>query len=134
MDKDILEILTLDNAISVDKDNKTHVDYFIFDEFEIHFNMIPPNSVQEWHYHQNIEETICVISGQMECSWLENHKINTKTIYPKQIVRVKQSTHTFSNQNNKACEFIVFRFVPDKKSKKEIIKNDKTIMEVNNEL
>lgn len=31
-----IEILTKINAISVIKENKTNVDYFIFDEFEIH--------------------------------------------------------------------------------------------------
>ena len=39
-----LDIFTKLDGISVTKENKTDVDYFIFDEFEIHLNKIPPNA------------------------------------------------------------------------------------------
>ncbi len=55
-----IEILSAADAISVVKTNKTKVDYFIFDEFEVHHCTIPAHSVQEWHRHNVIEEVIDV--------------------------------------------------------------------------
>ena len=45
------QILTISDAISVTKENRTKVDYYLFDEYEIHLNSIPSGAVQEWHYH-----------------------------------------------------------------------------------
>lgn len=125
-----LDICRLEDAISVVKENGTEVSYFIFDEYEIHFNRIPPHSVQEWHFHEKIEEIILVISGKMKCSWMEKDKMKSEMIEKKEIVRVKHSVHTFSNESEDDCEFIVFRMVPDGVSKREIIKRDKVQVEV----
>lgn len=123
-----LEILTLANAIHIEKENQTVVDYYLFDEFEIHINTIPPHSIQEWHYHSNIEETLVILDGELTTWWKEDEV--RKTIVKKdEVIRVKQSIHTFSNESNEPVKFIVFRFVPDGINKREIIKNDKTIIE-----
>ena len=60
-----VDILTKLDSISVTKENKTKVDYYVFDEFEVHLNRIPPNSKQEWHLHKIIEEVLVVTEGQV---------------------------------------------------------------------
>lgn len=35
---------SLIDAIHIDKDNGTSVDYYLFDEYEIHFNLIAPHT------------------------------------------------------------------------------------------
>lgn len=62
---DIIEFLGQDDSINVNKDNGTSVSYFIFNEYEIHINKIAPYSVQEWHFHSKIEETILIIKGEL---------------------------------------------------------------------
>lgn len=52
-----LNILTLQDSIFVAKENGTHTNYFLFPEYEIHYNQIHPHTVQEWHYHQYIERS-----------------------------------------------------------------------------
>lgn len=52
-----------------------------------------------------------------------------KKIIANEIVRVGNSTHTFENETDTEVEFIVFIFVPNGIDKREIIKNDKVIVD-----
>lgn len=123
-----VDILTKLNAISVVKENKTNVDYYIFDEFEIHLNKIPPHSKQEWHRHEIIEEILVVNEGQMVISWKEDDAIIDRTLFKGSIARVKNSIHTIENITDNWAEFTVFRMVPTGNVKSEIIKNDKVVI------
>lgn len=53
----------MEDAITVQKPNGTHVSYHIFEESEIHLNRITPGSVQEWHYHTLIDECLLITKG-----------------------------------------------------------------------
>lgn len=128
-----VNILTKADAISVVKENKTMVDYFLFDEFEIHQNKIPPHSKQEWHMHNLIEEAIVVTGGEICVRWKEDNKLNCSTVSKGTVIRVKKSIHTIENRTKDFAEFIVFRMVPDGKDKRDIIKNDKVVINVNSE-
>lgn len=125
-----LDILTKLDGISVTKENKTNVDYFIFDEFEIHLNRIPPNTNQEWHKHEIIEELLVITKGEVIVRWKENDEIVSKNLVENNIVRVKKSIHTIENSTNEWAEFTVFRMVPSGKDKREIIKKDKIIIDI----
>ena len=124
-----VDIFTKLDAISIIKENKTNVDYFIFDEFEVHLNKIPPNTIQEWHMHIKIEEVIVVTSGEMSIKWKENGDINNERLMKGSVVRVKKSIHTIENNTDNWAEFTVFRMVPTGEIKREIIKNDKIVIE-----
>lgn len=69
-----IEIYTLQDSIHVKKENQTEVNYYIFDEFEIHLNKIAPHSSQGWHYHSQIEECMLITHGTLTCLWIENNK------------------------------------------------------------
>ncbi len=122
-----LEIYNLKNSIFKQKENMTKVNYFIFDEYEIHFNTIPPKTSQEWHMHQEIEEALFVISGTILIRWKDNNTICEKAVSKNSVIRVKNSIHTIENHTNKNATFLVFRMVPDRMNKREIIRNDKVI-------
>jgi mannose-6-phosphate isomerase-like protein (cupin superfamily) len=91
-------------------------------------NKISPKSIQEWHYHSKIEETLMIIKGELTCRWLEYDEEKSKKINANEIVRVGNSTHTFENETDEEVEFIVFRFVPNGLDKRKIIKNDKVLV------
>ena len=55
------------DVIHVDKTNGTSVNYYIFPEYEVHTNCIAPHSVQEWHYHEKISETLLITKGKLLC-------------------------------------------------------------------
>lgn len=125
-----LDIFTKLDGISVTKENKTDVDYFIFDEFEIHLNKIPPNSKQEWHKHKIIEEVLVVTKGELIVKWKEDESTIERTVLKDNIVRVKKSIHTIENHTDEWAEFTVFRMVPSGEDKREIIKKDKVIIDI----
>lgn len=124
-----IELLQSNDAISVFKENGTSVDYYIFDEFEIHKNIIAPHSFQEWHRHKIIDETYFVISGEIVFCWVENNKEQSITIRENDALCAKKSIHTIKNPTDQNAEFLVFRMVPTGNSQREIIKTDKDIIE-----
>ncbi|QLY81585.1 cupin domain-containing protein [Clostridium intestinale] len=125
-----LDIFTKLDGISVTKENKTDVDYFIFDEFEIHLNKIPPNVKQEWHKHKIIEEVLVVTKGELIVKWKEDESTIERTVLKDNIVRVKKSIHTIENHTNEWAEFTVFRMVPSGEDKRDTIKKDKVIIDI----
>ena len=124
------EIITIEDSISVVKDNCTRVNYFIFNEYEIHLNTIPSGAVQEWHFHSKLEESILILTGELLLSWQDHGQIYNQLLKEGTIVRVKGSVHTFSNTSSRDTTFVVFRFIPDGQDKRELIKNDKTIVKI----
>ncbi len=124
------EIITIEDSISVVKDNRTRVNYFIFNEYEIHLNTIPSGAVQEWHFHSKLEESILILTGELLLSWQDHGQIYNQLLKEGTIVRVKDSVHTFSNTSSRDTTFVVFRFIPDGQDKHGLIKNDKTIVKI----
>ena len=88
--------------------NGTQVDYYIFDEFEIHQCKISPHSIQEWHKHEKIEEVIVVTKGEICVKWKEDNTIKTEKISKGFILKVKNSIHTIENRTECHAEFNVF--------------------------
>lgn len=123
-----LEIYDTTDSIYVEKENQTKVNYFIFDEYEIHLNTLPPHSIQEWHKHHKIEEVIFVISGELKILWKEAEKTECRIVLENSIVRVKNSIHTLENDSDQEVRFLVYRMVPDGVDKRDMIKNDKELM------
>lgn len=128
IDMDNVQFFSRDNAINVTKENKTIVDYFIFDEFEIHMNKIPSKTIQEWHIHKLIEEIIVVTSGEICVKWKVDDEIYNKIVTAGSIIRMNKSIHTVENNTNDWADFIVFRMVPSGTIQREVIKNDKVII------
>lgn len=120
-----IEICRLEDTISVIKNHGTAVNYYLFHEYEIHFNKMPPHTIQDWHCHQHIEEVIMVTKGNLNCLYLENQKIRTVKIHEKELLRVKKSIHTLSNDDDQECEFIVFRLILTHKNKRKFFVEDK---------
>ena len=83
------EIITIEDSISVVKDNCTRVNYFIFNEYEIHLNTIPSGAVQEWHFHSKLEESILILTGELLLSWQDHGQIYNQLLKEGTIVRVK---------------------------------------------
>ncbi|WP_274641648.1 cupin domain-containing protein [Streptococcus equinus] len=120
-----IDIRRLSEAISVEKDNGTKVNYFLYPEFEIHQNVLPANTVQDWHKHQAIEEIIVPTKGNVTIQVLEDNAIKTYTANCGEVLRVKQSIHRIIGDVKEETEFIVFRFVPTGSDRSDKIKNDK---------
>jgi len=112
-------------GIAVAKPEGTRVTYYIFPEYEIHYNELLPTTVQPWHHHNAIEETIFVISGEIEVRWLENGTIVTEKVHQGDIVRVEDTPHTLANLLDAVAIFLVVRLVLSGKDTREILRTDK---------
>lgn len=76
-----------------------------------------------------LEESILVLDGELLLSWNEQGRIQNQVLRAGTVVRVGNSMHTFSNTSQQNASFVVFRFIPEGKDKRELIKNDKTVVE-----
>lgn len=124
-----LEVIHEYDSIHVIKETGTEVNYYIFDEAEIHLNKIMPHTIQDWHFHKKINENILITKGCLLCKYIDENEIE-KSFYATKndVVRVYDSVHTFENDTDEVTEFVVFRFVPDGIDKREVIKADKTVV------
>ena len=90
--------------------------------------MQSPQTEQVWHFHQAIEEVILIIEGEIEIHYLDNDKRMRQRVQPNDLILVKDSIHTLINCSTKECKFVVFRLVLDGKNKRDLIKNDKKVV------
>ena len=125
-----MKILSETDGIFVKRDDGTEIRYFIFDEYEIHENVLPPNTTQLWHYHTAVEEVIYIYSGRMAVYWKNGDSTEQETVVPGNIVRVENTPHTFANSSSEPCVFIVFRFIPTGVPNQHLIKKDKVLCEI----
>jgi uncharacterized RmlC-like cupin family protein len=120
-----MQITKRSDGILVKKGAGTKVIYHLFSEFEIHYNEVPIGTTQLWHHHNVIEEILYILSGELEAHWKENGEYHKQILKVGDVVRVENTPHTFINSSPNPATFMVFRFVPDGKDKRQIIKNDK---------
>lgn len=120
-----IDIRQLSEAISVEKDNGTKVNYFLYPEFEIHQNVLPANTIQDWHKHQAIEEIIVPTKGNVTVQVLEDNAVRTYNANCGEVLRVKQSIYRIIGDVKEETELIVFRFVPTGSDQSDKIKDDK---------
>lgn len=120
------KVIHKEDSVHVIKETGTEVNYYIFEEAEIHLNRIMPHTVQEWHFHQKIDENILITKGKLLCRYIDDSGVE-KSCYAVEndVVRVFDSVHTFENDTDEITEFVVFRYVPDGTDKRELIKGDK---------
>lgn len=125
-----MKIHNLSTAIHVDKAEGTAVDYFLFPEYEVHYNVVKPGVTQLWHHHTQIAEVLFIIEGELEAHWLDElgQKVMAK-VGQGDLIEVQKTPHTFINSSETTVKFVVFRFVPDGKNKSELIKKDKVLDE-----
>ncbi len=123
-----MEIFRGESAKHAIKPEGTKVDYYIFPEYEIHYNEVPPGTKQIWHHHKQIEETVLILDGELEAYWKDDdNKKQHTTITKGDLVRVENTPHTFANLSQASAKFVVFRLVLTGSNHSGLIKADKYI-------
>ncbi|HLC82404.1 MAG TPA: cupin domain-containing protein [Bacteroidia bacterium] len=124
-----MKIITKNQAIKIRKSEGTLVTYFLFDEYEIHYNEQAPDSTQLWHHHKKIWETIYLIEGELTAKWKENSEIKQQIIKAGDLVEVEYTPHTFTNHTNTIVKFLVIKQKLTGNNNKESMKTDKVLDE-----
>ncbi len=125
-----MRLISQNQAIHVDKTNGTEVDYYLLEDVEIYYNKIKPHTLQEWHRHHHISENIFILKGKLVYRCLDEISHEQFLILKQgDLLSIENDIHTFENQTDEVVEFIVFRYLPSYKNQRELIKNDKEIIE-----
>lgn len=120
-----MEIVHQSDAIHKEKPDGTRVDYYLQKGYEIHYNEIPPGTVQEWHSHELVEEVVFMTDGELTLKWMDGKTKHEAMVHKGDFIRVENSLHTFANNSKKDVFFIAFKIVLDGKDSSKIFKEDK---------
>ncbi|MDP3988028.1 MAG: cupin domain-containing protein [Candidatus Levybacteria bacterium] len=124
-----MRIIKKEDALSVSKPEVTNVAYYLFDEYELHYNEQLPNSSQVWHHHEKIWETLFIIEGELTAKWRENGQEKEQIVKAGDVIEVEHFPHTFVNHTNRYVKFLVVKQIISGENKREVFKNDKILDE-----
>jgi uncharacterized RmlC-like cupin family protein len=111
------------------KSDGTFVQYYLFPEYEVHYNELPAGICQQWHHHTTIEETIYMVSGQLNLDWLDAGKLSTDVLRQGDLARLGSAPHALRNDSATAASFLVLKLVLDGTEKCAVFREDKQIDE-----
>jgi uncharacterized cupin superfamily protein len=112
---------------NVSKPEGTNVAYYLFNEYEVHYNEQVPNSTQTWHHHEKIWETLYIIEGELTAKWKEAGVEKTEIIKAGDLIETERTPHTFLNDSGKLVKFLVIKQLLKGENYREILKTDKVI-------
>ena len=122
-----MRIIEKNNAINVAKPEGTKITYFLFDEYEVHYNEQLPGSTQKWHHHEKVWETIFMIEGELTAKWKDGGEIKEQIVRAGDLVEVENTPHTFTNHTDKTAKFLVIKQVLKGSNIRELMKSDKVV-------
>ncbi|KKP48376.1 MAG: Cupin domain protein [Candidatus Woesebacteria bacterium GW2011_GWA1_33_30] len=122
-----MKIIKKSDAIHVDKPEGTKVDYYLRNEYEVHYNEQVAGSTQTWHHHEKISETLFIIEGKLTAKWRENNEEKTQIVSAGDLIETENTSHTFINHTDKVVKFLVFKQVLSGQNKIELLKTDKVV-------
>lgn len=103
--------------------------YYLFKDYEVHYNEQAPKTTQTWHHHEKIWETVYIIDGQLTAKWREGDIELSQLLKEGDLVETERTPHTFTNETDKVVRFLVVKRMPDDEDHREIFKTDKVIDE-----
>lgn len=120
-------ITTKQQASHVEKPEGTKVDYYLFDEYEVHNNKQAPHTTQTWHHHEILWESLLVIEGELTAQWREGDTDKSQIVRAGDFIESEDTPHTFTNHTDKVTKFIVIKQVLSGKKHRDIFKTDKVL-------
>ena len=106
-----MKIIKKKDSQNIVKPEGTNVAYFLFDEYEVHYNEQVPGTTQTWHHHEKIWETLFIIEGELTAQWKENGELKSQIVEDGDLIECKNTPHTFINSTNKIVKFLVIKQV-----------------------
>ena len=120
-----MQLIRKKDSILRKRDDLTQINSYLFDEYEIHYNELPPHAKQGWHSHDKIEEVLLVLDGQLNILYLKDNQEQKEILECGDLVRFEKTMHTIENTINQTSKFLVFKLILDGKKKTDIFVSDK---------
>jgi len=124
-----MKIIKKTDAIHANKSDGVSVDYYLRDEYEIHYDEQAPETTQTWHHHKKIFETLFLLEGELTAKWKEGDEIKEKIIRKGDLVETENTPHTFTNHTSQTAKYIIIKQILSGENKREILKTDKIVDE-----
>lgn len=122
-----MKIVRASDATHVVKPEGTDVHYYLFKDYEIHYNDQAPHTTQSWHHHQKIWETMYVIDGELTAYWRDGDVEKSQTVHAGDVIESEHTPHTFSNDSNQTVRFLVIKRIPSGHDYRGVFKTDKLL-------
>ncbi len=126
-----MKIVTKNQANHVNKDNGIVVDYYLFNEYQLHYDEQPPGIQTDWHHHDKISEVLFILEGNPKLKWKENGKINEQILNPGDLAEMGQDPHSLINDSMTPIKYITLKQSLTGENKEEVFKTDKISDEKN---
>jgi len=122
-----MKIIRAKDALHVTKPEGTDVHYYLFKDYEVHYNDQAPHTTQTWHHHEKIWETLYIIEGELEAQWRDGKEEKTQTVTAGDLIETERTPHTFSNNTDSTVRFLVIKRIPSTENHSETLKTDKVL-------
>lgn len=122
-----MKIIQAKDVLHVAKPEGTNVHYYLFTDYEVHYNEQAPHTTQTWHHHEKIWETLYIIEGELKAKWREGDKEESQTVKAGDLIETERTSHTFSNDSEDVAKFLVIKHMPTNEDFSEVLKSDKVL-------
>ena len=122
-----MKIIKAEDSDHVAKQEGINVNYYLFKDYEVHYDEQVPNTTQPWHHHEKIWETLYVIEGELTARWKDNGEEKSQIVQAGDLIETEHTPHTFSNDSTQTARFIVIKHIPSNEDHSETLKTDKVI-------
>jgi quercetin dioxygenase-like cupin family protein len=123
-----MKIIRKQEAVNISKPEGVKVEYFLFDEYEVHYNEQIAGSTTTWHYHKTIWETLFIIEGELTVQWKDdNGEIKSEIVKAGDLIEVERIPHAFTNHTDRVVKFLVTKQILKGDNCRDIFKTDKVV-------
>lgn len=122
-----MKIIKAKDVLHVAKPEGTDVHYYLFKDYEIHYNDQAPHITQTWHHHEKIRETLYIIDGELKAQWRDGNVERSQIVKAGDLIETERTAHTFSNNTDKIVRFLVIKRVASSTDYSEVLKTDKVL-------
>jgi uncharacterized cupin superfamily protein len=122
-----MKITNAQDVPHVQKPEGTDVYYYLFNDYEIHYNDQAPHTTQTWHHHDQIWETLYIIDGELNAQWREGDEERSQMVKAGDLIETERTPHTFSNDSDNTVRFLVIKRIPSSEDYSEVFKTDKVL-------
>jgi len=122
-----MKIISKEQSDFVVKPTGIKTNYYLFPEYEVHYNEQPPGTEQDWHHHEKISETVFIIEGELRLFWREDHEEKSQIVKAGDTIQTENTPHSFTNESKDIVKFIVIKQVLKGENNQELFKKDKII-------
>jgi uncharacterized cupin superfamily protein len=122
-----MRIIKAKDALHVVKPEGTDVHYYLFKDYEIHYDDQAPHTTQTWHHHEKIWETLYIVEGELNAKWKDNSEEKSQVVKAGDVIETERTPHTFSNDSDEVVRFLVIKRMPSDQDHSETLKTDKVL-------